>query len=139
MRLLGASRDDGDRSAHRLVPGAAKNVAKEGERTDLVGHKTHPGDLARNDVRPNVEVGCIEAHEDIGRGELQNDRDALLQAELVGRIGESPGQYLDDLLLGLRGGTQADRRCPQQQSAQRHRQSSSRGLHRITPFVLEAR
>src|SRR2546426_4464584 len=101
MLLLGASRGDGDRSAHRLVPGATKNVAKEGERTYLVGHKAHSGGLAGNDVRPNVEVGRIEAHEDIGRREFQNNRDAPLQAEFVGRVGESPGQYLDDLLPGL--------------------------------------
>ena len=62
MQPLGASRDDDDRSAHGLVPGAAKNAAQEGERTYLAGHQTHPGDLARNDVRPNVEVGRIVAN-----------------------------------------------------------------------------
>src|SRR6202171_4139562 len=97
MRPLGASGDAGERASHPLVPGAAKNVAQERERTDLFGYKAHPGNLAGNDVRPNVEVGCIEAHEDIGRGEFQDDRDALLEAKFVGRVGESPGQYLDDL------------------------------------------
>lgn len=34
------SGDDGDRPVHRLVSGAAKNVAQERERTYLVGYET---------------------------------------------------------------------------------------------------
>src|ERR1700731_2794512 len=104
--MLRRSRGNGDSAVHGLVSGAAKNVAKEGERTYFVGYQAHPGDLARNDVGPNVEVGCREAHEDVGGGELQHDRDTLLQVKLIRRVGESPGQYLDHLLLGLRGRTQ---------------------------------
>ena len=51
-------------------------------------------------------------------------------------FGNSADDYLE---VHQRGRTQADRRCPQQQSAQRHGQSSSRGFHRITPSRPEAR
>ena len=49
--MLRGSRHDSDRPVHGLVPGAAKNVAKERERTYLVGHEAYPGHAARDDVR----------------------------------------------------------------------------------------
>src|SRR2546430_10683075 len=61
------SRDDGDCPVHGLVPGAAKDVAKERERAYLVGHETYLGDLARDNVRTDVEIRHVEAHKDVGR------------------------------------------------------------------------
>src|SRR5207237_10239902 len=78
MLLLGASRGDGDRSVHRLVPGAAKNVTKESERAYLVGYKAHPRDLAGNDVRPNAEAARTEGHEQMRRGRSRNGVEPLL-------------------------------------------------------------
>src|ERR1700730_1589073 len=92
--MLRRSCDYGNSPVHGFVSGATKDVAEKGEGTDLVGHQAHPGDLAGNDVGPNVEVGRREAHEDVGGGELQHHRDTLLQVELIGRVGESAGQDL---------------------------------------------
>src|SRR5437870_4014037 len=107
------SRDDGDCPVHGLVPRAAKNVAKERERAYLVGHQAYLGDLTRDNVRTDVEIRHVEAHEDVGRGELQHDRDALLERKLIRGVGEFPGQYLDHLLLGLRRRTQTNRTGPE--------------------------
>src|SRR5450759_2799963 len=93
---LNRSRDDGDCPVHGLVPGAAKNVAKKLERTCLIGHEAHPGDLTRDDIRTYVEIRHRKAHQDVGRCEFQHDRHALLQRKFIRGVGEFPGQYLDD-------------------------------------------
>ena len=86
------------------MSGAAKNVAQELETPHLIGHQADPRDPIWDDVDPDLEIGHAEAHKDIGRGEFQYDGDTFLQRELIWGVGEPPGQDLDDLLLGLRGG-----------------------------------
>ena len=87
------------------MAGAAEDVAEEAEVADLVGHEPNPLNLAGHDVRANLEVGGIEAHEHVRSGELKNHGYSKLQIQMIGRVGELARQNLDDLFLGLSGGT----------------------------------
>jgi len=71
------------------VARAAKYVAQEYESPGLVGHQPdvsrHPG----YHVRANTEVGEIESMWDIERSDLEHDRNAFLEANLMRRVLEA--------------------------------------------------
>src|SRR5260221_2680585 len=93
--------DHGDLAVHLLVPGAAEDVAQEGERAGLGGHEAHARDFLGNDVGAQVEVRQVEAHQHVGRSELEDHRLALLEGQVAGRVVEALGLDLDHLLLRL--------------------------------------
>src|SRR5260221_3854923 len=79
-----ASRRDANCPGHRLMALPAEVVAEELELADPVRSEVHAHDLPRRDVGAELEVGSVEAHEDVGGGEFEHHRLALLQLDLLG-------------------------------------------------------
>ncbi|OWW20418.1 hypothetical protein [Noviherbaspirillum denitrificans] len=50
----------------------------------------------------HAEVRCVESHDDIDAGQLQDYSFAFLQMDFVGPLVESTGNYLDDAFARLR-------------------------------------
>src|SRR5262245_5574401 len=101
-----------------LVPGAAKDVAEEDERALAVGGEPDPRRLAgQHHVGAGVEVGHVEPVGHVERIDLDHDRLAFLEDDLLLRVLEALDGELDDPFLGRRrlgGGKRAaaERKAP---------------------------
>src|SRR5205814_704165 len=82
MAAILVSGDD-DRPRHAFVPVAAEDVAEEGEGPFLVRREANARHLARDDVGAELELGRVEAHDDLGRAELEHDRLAFPELDHV--------------------------------------------------------
>src|SRR6516225_3029237 len=100
---------DPDGAVHVFVAIAAEDITVEDEGAGLVGHNAYARGLARNDGRAHLEVRRVEAHDDIGAGELEYSGLVELQHDLVGLVGELVRLDGNDALGGE--GTDRDASC----------------------------
>src|SRR5436190_22703337 len=90
--------DDDDLSGHVLVAAATEHVAAELEPTRAVRDDTDARRLTGLDVGADPELGHLEAVVPIQRGDLQDDRHAFLEGDLVRRVLVLLRREADDLL-----------------------------------------
>src|SRR5439155_8801611 len=90
--------DDDDLSGHVLVPAATEHVASKLEPARAVRDDTDARRLTGLDVGADPELGHLEAVVPIQRGDLQDDRHAFLECDLVRRVLELLRRDADDLL-----------------------------------------
>src|SRR6266542_3595161 len=94
-----SSIDDDQLAAHVLVSTAAEDVALEWEAPRLVRDDADACRLSRFDVRADAELAKLEPVVAIERGDLEDDRHALLDGDLVGTVLELLCRHADQLFL----------------------------------------
>src|SRR5262245_48107599 len=96
--------DDDDLAGPVLVAAATEHIASELEGAGAVGDDADAPHLARLEVGADTELGNLEAVVPVQRGDFQDDRDALLERDLVRGVLELLRGHVHDLLRPRRHG-----------------------------------